>query len=256
MSGNTAFITYVLIPNGLQTTGNYSQAIHCNYIKKIDLGVTDPYVQEIKFNFPNKTDFKFLANDVNTTNSLGTGFTANKIYAVVQIVDNAPFDIYDNVKPDSTKWKQINITDQVNDYTTDETFFLTPDNITSVIFRVSLLQYTNMSVFSSYDLTYLDYPSSSQTDNTALRFGDETFFFGNVSTEIKADVYTTDLNINLPLNEFNSSTNKTWDGNETVYISEIGIYDNNKNLVGIGKLNDPVAKDSTIARTIVFALDF
>ena len=59
-----------------------------------------------------------------------------------------------------------------------------------------------------------------------------------------------------PLNEFNSTSNPTWDGLETVYISEIGIYDSNKNLVAIGKLNDPVAKDATIARTIVFALDF
>ena len=41
-----------------------------------------------------------------------------------------------------------------------------------------------------------------------------------------------------------------------VYITEIGIYDTNKNLVAIGKLNDPVAKDATISRTIVFAIDF
>jgi len=254
MSGNTAFITYILKPNGLQPTGNYSQAIHCNYIKKIDLGTTDPYVQEIRFNFPNKSDFKFLAKDVNYITNNGTGFTANEIYAVVQIVDNSPFDSYDDVKPDSSQWKQVDITDQVSGYTTSNSFFLTPDNITSVVFRVSLLQYTNPSVFSSYDLDYLNYPSSTQEDE--LAFGYASYFFGNVSTDIKADVYTTDLNINLSLNEFNSSTNKTWDGNETVYITEVGIYDSNKNLVGIGKLNNPVAKDSTIARTIVFALDF
>ena len=254
MDGNTAFITYILEPNGLQTTGNYSQGIHCNYIKKIDLGTTDPYVQEISFNFPDKSDFKFLAKDVNTINALGTGYTANKIHAIVQIVSNTPFDNYDDVKPDSTLWKQVDITPQVTGYTTSNTFFLTPDNITSVVFKVSLLQYNNASVFSSYNLDYLNYPSSSQNDE--LVFGDATYFFGNVSTEIKADVYTTDISINLPLNEYNSTTNKTWDGLETVFISEIGIYDSNKNLVAIGKLNDPVAKDGTIARTIVFAIDF
>jgi len=89
-----------------------------------------------------------------------------------------------------------------------------------------------------------------------LSFGDETYFFGVVETEIKADVYTTDISINLPLNEFNTSTNSTWDGNSKVYISEIGIYDSDKNLVAIGKLNNPVPKDSTISRTIVFAIDF
>lgn len=254
MSGNTAFITYILIPNGLQETGNYSQAIHCNYIKKIDLGTTDPYVQEIKFNFPNKSDFKFLGNDTHIINEQRTGFTANKIHAIVQIVNNTPFDNYNDIKPNSTQWKEMDITSQVTGYTDNNNFFLTPDNITSVVFKVPLLQYDNPSVFSSYNLNYLNYPSSSQVND--LAFGYASYFFGNVTTEIKADVYTTDLNINLSLNEFNSTTNKTWDGNETVYISEIGIYDTNKNLVAIGKLNDPVAKDNTIARTIVFALDF
>ena len=87
-------------------------------------------------------------------------------------------------------------------------------------------------------------------------FGDASYFFGNVTSKIKADVYTTDISINLPLNEFNSTTNSTWNGIETVYITEIGIYDSNKNLVAIGKLNDPVAKDATISRTILFAIDF
>jgi hypothetical protein len=65
-----------------------------------------------------------------------------------------------------------------------------------------------------------------------------------------------DIGIDLPLDEFNSSTNLSWDGGETVFISEVGIYDSNRNLVAIGKLNDPVPKDSTISRTIVFAVDF
>jgi hypothetical protein len=79
---------------------------------------------------------------------------------------------------------------------------------------------------------------------------------GNVYTEIHADVYTTNLSLVLNLNEFNSSTNNTWNGISRVAISEIGIYDANKNLVAIGKLNDPLEKDDTIGRTIAFAIDF
>lgn len=250
MSGNTAFISYILIPTTGLTAGNYSQTIHCNYIKKIDLGTTNPNIQEISLNFPDESDFKFLSSDV----SENTGFTANNIHAIVQVVSNAAFDSFDDVKPDSTLWKQVDITSQVTGYTASTSFFLTPANLTSVVFKISLLQYDTPSIFMEYNLDYLNYPSSSQIEN--LVFGDATYFFGNVSTKIKADIYTTDISINLPLNEFNSSTNKTWDGVETVFISEIGIYDSNKNLVAIGKLNDPVAKDATIARTIVFALDF
>jgi len=251
-SGNTVFISYILIP--AQPTGQtYSQAIHCNYVKKINLGQVDPYIQEVSLNFPNIDYFKFLTSEPFIMGSDGTGYTASKIHALVQIVSNTSFDTFDDVTPDSTQWKQLDITPQVTGYTATTSFLLTPANLTSVVFKISLLQY---AVFSSYDLSYLDYPGDTEEDK--LIFGDVTYFFGNVATDIKAEVYTTDIDINLSLNEFNSSTNLTWDGIETVYISEIGIYDNNtpKNLVAIGKLNDPVAKDSRIARTIVFALDF
>ena len=251
MSGNTAFLTYIFLPTSGQSAGDYSQAIHCNYIKKMDLGIGNPLVQEISFNFPDINDFKFLADEVGGTNILGTGYTAHKIHAVVQIVDNTLFDSFDDVKPDSTAWKELDITDQVTGYSSGGSFYLTAAKLVSVVFKVPLLQYNS---FEEYNLDYINYPSSSQEDE--LAFGDATFFFGNVETQIKADVYTTDISINLPLNEFNSSTNETWDGTETVYISEIGIYDSDKNLVAIGKLNDPVAKNSTIGRTIVFALDF
>ena len=244
--GNTAFISYRLLPTTGLAAGNYCQPIHCNYIKKIDLGVGDPYVQEIGLNFPNESDFKFLADSAElSVNPSGTGFTANKIHILIQIVSNSTFNSFEDVTPDSTLWKEIDVTDQASSST-----YLTASQLTSVVFRISLLQYNNPAIFIPYNLNYLDY------DTGGLGFGEETFFFGNVSTDIKADVYTTDISINLPLNEFNSTTNKTWDGLETVYISEIGIYDSEKNLVGIGKLNDPVAKNATIARTIVFALDF
>jgi hypothetical protein len=251
MSGNTAFISYVLIPSGL-TDGSYSQAIHCNYIKKIDLGISNPYIQEISLNFSGATDFKFLAS----VSDANTGYTVNRINAIVQVVSNAPFDNFDDVIPDPTAWKQIDITSQVTGFSGSSSWVLTPANITSVVFKISLLHYLDdpATTFIPYNLNYLDYPSSSQLDE--LAFGYASYFFGNIATSIMAEVYTTDISINLPLNEFNTSSNLTWDGVETVYISEVGLYDSSKNLVAIGKLNDPVAKDSTIARTIVFALDF
>jgi hypothetical protein len=250
MTGYTAFITYELV----SLTG-YCQSIHCNYIKKINLGTANPYTQTINLNFPNTNDFRFLSSDLNIINTQGTGFTANEIYAIVQIVDNSNFLSEDEIKPDSTLWKKYDMTSQISGYVDDLSFFLTPSNLTSLVFKIPLLDYNNINLFALYDLAYLNYHNLNNSDEF-LSFGDETFFFGNVSTQIKADVYTTDINIFLSLNEFNSTTNKTWNGNETVYISEIGIYDSNYNLVAIGKLNNPVAKDATISRTIMFELDF
>ena len=87
-------------------------------------------------------------------------------------------------------------------------------------------------------------------------FGDEEFFFGNVESDIEAVVLTTDIPIYLPPDEFNTSTNKTWEENLDVYVSEVGIYDEEDNLVAIGKLNDPIRKAQGISRTIIFGFDF
>jgi len=242
-SGNTIFITYVLIPTGNTSGEGYQQPIHCNYIKKLQATATNPFITEVNLNFPNINDFKFLSDDVNS----GSGYTMNCVHAVVQIVNNMPFDSVDDVVPNSAAWKYMNITNQVSGWTG----VLSPSGMTAQVFKVSLYQYESLP---AYDVSYLDYPSSSQTDE--LCFGDVTYFFGNVTSQIKADVYTTDISIELPLGDFNSTTNPTWNGTEKVFVSEIGIYDSNKNLVAIAKINDPVPKDDSIARTIVFALDF
>ena len=91
MSGNTAFISYILIPTGTTVNNNYSQAIHCNYFKKIDLGTSNPEIQDISFYFTDANDFKFLTSDL----SNGTGYSVSEIHALVQIVDNTPFDTVD-----------------------------------------------------------------------------------------------------------------------------------------------------------------
>jgi hypothetical protein len=147
----------------------------------------------------------------------------------------------------------FDVTDQVSGFTTGTTFMLTPAKITSTVFSVPLYKYGSMT---TYDLDYLDYPSHLSVDDDKLCFGDEEYFFGNVSADIEAIAYSTDLAINLPLNEFNSTSNVTWDRVSPVYITEIGVYDENQNLVGIAKLNNPIPKDATISRTIVFGLDF
>ena len=240
-SGYTLHITYLLSSSGL-TGSSYSTPIHCNYFKSIKLDTDNPYIQEINLNFPNKEDFKFLTTNI----SGGTGYTASEIYAIIQLVD----DSVENNKPHPEKWKLVNLTNQISGHSSS--MILTTNKLTDRVFKISLLSYDS---YPYYNLNYLNYPSTLSVDDDKLCFGDEIYFFGNVDTQIKASVFTTDLSINLPLNEFNSSTNLTWNG-ESVAITEVAIYDENKNLVAIGKLNNPIIKNSTIARTIKFAIDF
>jgi hypothetical protein len=237
MNSYTIYTTYALVTTG--NTAGYKRAIHCNYINTLQLETDNLSIQEVRLNFQNSNDFNFLSDNV------ATGYTAHRIFLIVQVVQNIDGII---TKPDSTNWKYIDVTDQITGYVGG---FLSKELIASVVYKMPL---NNYDTYSTYDLDYLNYSSDGQ--NNLLSFGDETYFFGNVTTEIKADVYTLDLSIALSLNEFNSSTNLTWDGISKVYISEIGIFDENKNLVAIGKLNNPVPKDSTISRTLLFALDF
>ena len=241
MKSYTVFTTYALAPSG--NTIGFNQAIHCNYIKSLEIETTSISIQEFRFYFDDSDDFKFLNDSVSNE----IGFMAQKIYVLLQLVEHTGTTT--TVEPVSSNWKMYDVTDQISGYVEGQ--LLSASDLTGVVFRVPLLNY---DTYTSYTLNYLTYPTSAQTTN--LCFGDEDYFFGNVSTTIKAHVYTTDITINLPLNEFNSTDNETWDGLSSVYITEIGIYDGDYNLVAIGKLNKPMRKDSMTSRTISFSIDF
>ena len=246
-SGYSIFTTYLLVPTGTSLGYGYSEAIHCNYIKKTQSAVTNPTMGETTINFPNIAEFKFLSDDLVHS----TGYTVHRIFALIQIIDNAGYTNIGDVKAIASEWRIFEITNQILTHAAGTP--LTAKQLTSVVFRVPFNDYYTYPI---YNLSYLNYPTKEIADDDKLCLGDEIYFFGNVSTEIKAIAYTTDLSINLPLNQFNSSTNNTWTETDQVTISEIGIYDANKNLVAIGKLNNPSIKDETISRTIVFDIDF
>ena len=241
MTGHTIFITYALLPTD---NDGYARGIHCNYIKKIQTDLDDPKLTDITLSFSNSSDFKFL-----TSNGLGVGYNANRIYIIVQIVSNDGFESLDEVVASSSDWRYVDVTDQISGLDGE----LTPSILTSQGFKVGLINYDN---FQNYDLNYLNYPTSSSVDELVGGFGEETFFFGNVYANIRADIYTTDIVIDLGKDDFNLSTNKTWNGSESVYISEIGIYDDENNLVAIGKLNNPIPKNQNISRSLSFQIDF
>ena len=241
ITGHIAFMTYMLIPNtGVTNIYGYKDAIHSNNIKKIQFD--DLINKEFNIYFENVDEFRFLSV------SGGTGYSANKLIVLAQLIDIHTGDDVNKIKPESHLWKYFDVTDQISGHTGQT---LSAADVTSTVFRVPIGQY---NLAPPYNLDYLNYPVSGTSGNSFC-FGDETYFIGNVTTSVEAIAYTMDLAINLPLNQFNSSNNETWKG-ETVFISEIGLYDANKNLVGIAKLNDPIPKDATIARTIVFGMDF
>lgn len=242
------YVTYMFENISAYQTGvsfGYTTPIHCNYVQK--LSTDDLNNKVVSISFSNDVVFRFMQNSAGI-NMNGIGWNAEKMYAILQIIETDDITI----KPDPNNWKKVDITNQINNFNIwGGNTTIPPDDIVGSIMSVGYETYLNAP---QYDLSYLNYPSNDNPNN--LLFGEEVFFFGNISGEIKATIYEMEVNIILPLNEFNTSTNPTWTPNTPVYITEVGLYDDDGNLLAIGKLNYPVDKDSTKYRTLQLKLDF
>jgi hypothetical protein len=245
----TIFITYLLENIGTffeEIDFGYKTPIHCNYIQKItENDFTD---KTVSLGFNKDDEFRFMAgpNDIKPSSN-GYGWSANEFYVLMQIIEG----IDDNILPEPDKWKKINKTSSINNFSSWYGTAIPPNELIKSVFIIRDDEYENAPY---YDLSYLNYPLQNETNN--LTFGEEVFFYGNVKAKISANIYSMTLSAELPLNEFNTSQNPTWTEGDTVYITEIGIYDDFGTLLGIGKLNTPIDKNSNTYRTIEFKLDF
>jgi hypothetical protein len=75
-----------------------------------------------------------------------------------------------------------------------------------------------------------------------LNFGDEYYFYGNIETDIQATIYEMRYKINLSQVEFQTSSNPTWNSSLKPYVTEIGLYDNDKDLLIISKMQSPILR--------------
>lgn len=256
----TIFFTYVLAtspitggtyPHTYQSQANFGYAtpIHCNYIERLETpSLANKNIDVI---LPDASSFPFLRNSIEIQAGYdGWGWNARYLYGLCQIVNGTG----STITADPANWSVIDLTPQLDGYASfsGTTIPVTAFNSSTIM----VITITSVINAPKYDLSYLHHPMKLSVDNDKLTFGEEAFFFGNVNTEIQAIAYTTEIPAVLPLNQYNSSTNLTWDQSLPVTISEMGIFNANNDLVGIAKLNNPIDKDSTIYRTILFSIDF
>lgn len=235
------YVTY-LFDNNLSysstTSYGYTTPIHCQYINKVTSTGTNNAVQ---ITFP-YSDLKYFKNQSEMSN--GEGYTANRFKVLMQKVTN------DTILPDPTAWKVFDMTPYLNGYSSFNGLSIPYDTALSMPIRIDLNVYNSGS---TYDLSsYLNLQVLN--DDTNLGFGDEVFFLGNINVDVQALIYRTKIILNIPYNQFNTSTNPTWSsayGN--TYISEVGIYDSFDNLIAISKLGYPIKKTSK--KNIVIELD-
>jgi hypothetical protein len=215
------------------TNTGATSSLHCNYYTVIQgtIAVT-ANTQNVAVRFGG--EFPFL-------NSSLSGFSANSMKLLCQIVTG-------DTRPLASAWREIDVTSAM----TLTNGYITMNGITGTTFQIDADNY-NAAASNIYNLAnYIDIPANGDTN--VLNFGDEYYFYGNLETDISATIYEMKYLINLGRNQFTNTSNPTWTSGTTSYVTEIGLYNSNKDLMVISKLQSPELRQGI--QQFVVKLDF
>jgi len=228
------WVTYLF-----ENTTGFTNGLHCNYysvIKGPSTGCTDT-TKNVAVRFG--PEFPFLNPDFSSGDL--TGFAANSMKLLCQKVSG-------DTRPNPTSWKVIDITSQLSASTINGN--LTMSGITGTTFQIDTAGYT---AATTYDLSsYISLVPNGSPE--IMNFGDEYYFYGNFETDITATIYEMNYLINLGRNQFTNTSNPTWTSGTTSYVTEIGLYDSNLDLIVISKLQSPQKRQGI--QQFVVKLDF
>lgn len=237
-------LTYLLSAGTYNPTKSYgfNGGIHCGYIQYFNQSTASE--QNVRFNF-NSDDLKFMVSSISASG--GTGFNVNRFYLLAQLVNYG-------TDPNPKTWKLIDFTTGLTNYNTWSATTMPPSTLSDSVYT---LKYSNYTAGTTYDISnIIGTLPASPTYTSSLGFGEESILLGNVDTSIKATVFKTKVSQTLNFNNYNTSNNPTFEDGDDVYVTEAGIYDANNNLVAVGKLNNPVKKNTNKLFTIELDMDF
>ena len=207
-------------------TDKNTESFHCNYYTQICGTDPDcpPDTADITVRFGN--EFPFLVSDGSQS-----GFFANDITILAQKVVSGE-------KPDPTEWYELNLTNQLSATTINN--LITTSGLTGSTLVVNKTMYdTAVTNGDVYDLSnYIDLPINNQHPPT-YNFGDDFYFYGDISSDIQATIYVMNYKCNLGPTQFFTSQNPTWSTTDSPYINEVGLYDSKKELMIISKIQSP-----------------
>lgn len=244
---DTMYLTYILE----NTTGSgLTTSMSCQEYIKITNNTSS--AKDVAFRI-NETDLLPYMRKLESGYD-GYGFYADKFKLVYQMVQD-PTD-----RPDPGAWKEFDFTTTAITGGAGETIdpkLLEGQTPTTTGFIIDKLKDTSATTFSI--IAALNMPANTQPEQ--LQFGDERFFYGNLTTFIGATIYKTIFDIRVNASQFNATTNPTRSKDlstnpPNIKITEVGIYDADKNLVCIGKLSNPVPLAGGNTIMLELSMDF
>jgi len=246
-TNQTMYLTYVL--DNVGQTG-FTSALPCQTYIKITNNTSS--AKDVTFKI-NETDMLPYMRKKETSTD-GYGFYAYKFKLLYQIVT----DSMD--RPDPSAWKQYDFTTTAITGVSGQTINPTLLENQSPLVTGFILDLLKGNAATTFDLiSLLNLPPNISPEK--LQFGDERFFYGNLSTYIGATIYKTIFDIKVNSGEYAATTNSTRSIDTTtnppsIKVSEVGIYDTDKNLVCIGKLSTPVALANGNTIMLELSMDF
>jgi hypothetical protein len=228
------WVTYLF-----ENTTGFTNSLHCNYYSVIQgpsTGCTDTS-KNVAVRFG--PEFPFLNSNFSSGDL--TGFPANSMKLLCQKVSG-------DTRPNPTSWKVIDITSQLSASTVNGK--LTMNGIVGTTFQIDSASYT---AATTYNLsTYISLTPNGSPE--IMNFGDEYYFYGNFETDISATIYEMNYLVNLGRNQFTNTSNPTWTSGTTSYVTEIGLYDSDLDLIVVSKLQSPQKRQGI--QQFVVKLDF
>jgi hypothetical protein len=177
------------------------------------------------------------------------------------MVNKVDKTLYPNMKIDnlpSDTWKLISASPGGNGiYSGTSTASIDPVSLLTNNFIISQEDYNSGTTFSLSG-RYSGFTQSTSSWTSGITFGQESFFFGNISCDIMATTFKSVLTVLAPNTSFNSSNNPSFNStvNLDTYITEIGVLDSNNVLVGVGKFTYPIPKNSSRYLAFQLEIDF
>jgi hypothetical protein len=248
LSANTE---YMYVTYRLSNTFDFTNSLHCNYYSTIqgpNITCLPTTSQNVALRFGSEfpcinepysvTTTTTTSSPITTTSTtlcppicnLTSGFYANKFEVICQKVDGSG-------RPESNEWRIIDFTDQLLPYMVNG--YITQESLTANTFVITQELYDSALIYGLNDYINLTPVGFS---GQQLNFGDEYYFYGNIETDIQATIYEMVYKINLSQAEFQTPSNTSWSSTNNRYITEIGLYDSDKNLMIISKIQSPILR--------------
>jgi len=241
IANETMYLTYALENS---TGTGLTTSLACQKYAKITNSTAVP--KDVEFKIADLDLLPYMRK-IEKAGYDGRGFHGYNLKVVYQIVSD-PDD-----RPDPANWKVADFTTTAITSVAGETIdpvLLQNQNPATNGFRLTSIK---DAAATTYDITGpLSMAPLVSPEN--LQFGDERFFYGNIETFIGATIYKTIFDLRINGSQFNTTTNPTRSQDPStnppnIRVSEVGIYDSNRNLVLTGKLNTPV--ELTVGNTLL-----